>query len=249
MAEPRGRMAAGPVLRLIAGAACVGLAIVLASAWGSLPETGSRLAGLVEERLAETGVTSRVTAVLLGFRGYDTLLEVTVLLVAAAAVRGVAAGARTEPVHIRGPAVAALLRLIAPLGILLSAYVVWRGGHAAGGAFQAAAMLGGGVIALALGGIPLLRHVRPGALRALLAFGPAAFLAVAVAGALAGGAFLRIPGRIGGATITGIEVALTLSLGLALVLLLGETLPAPRPDGIAGPDGEGEEEAEEDGPS
>ncbi|MDX1393081.1 MAG: MnhB domain-containing protein [Gemmatimonadota bacterium] len=241
--ESGGRPGAGPLLRIVAGAVCAGLAGLIASAYWSLPDVASRVAPLVEESLAATGVASRVTAVLLAFRGYDTLLEVTVLLVAASAVHAVSAGENPGPVFTRGPAVDALLRLIAPLGVLLATYIVWRGSRAAGGAFQAGATLGGAVIALALGGVAVLSHVRPAVLRRLLVFGPAVFLGVGVVGLVTGAPFLEVPSDIGGIVIAAIEVALTLSIGLALVYLLGETLPGglarpPRPGASSDDSGE-----------
>ncbi len=47
----------------------------------TLPQNTPGLAILVAENLKTTGVTNPVTAVLLNYRGYDTLLELTVLLV------------------------------------------------------------------------------------------------------------------------------------------------------------------------
>lgn len=43
---------------------------------------GTRLAELALERVPESGVSNPVTAVLLNFRSYDTLLELAVLLAA-----------------------------------------------------------------------------------------------------------------------------------------------------------------------
>ena len=61
--------------------AALALAVAAALSWGALdlPRTDG-VAPLVERRLDESGVSNPVTAVLLNFRGYDTLLEITVLL-------------------------------------------------------------------------------------------------------------------------------------------------------------------------
>ncbi len=235
----RARPGRGPVTRLLAMAGCTGLAVVLASVVWPLPETGPSLAPLVETSLADTGVSSRVTAVLLAFRGYDTLLEVTVLFVAAVAIRSMSSKSAPHPAHVRGRALHALLRLIAPLAILLAAYFVWLGSHAPGGAFQAGAVLGGAGIALALGGVAVLGAVPPTAVRALAALGPGVFVGVGVGGLLADGAFLRYPPELASLTIFAIEAVLTVSIGLALLLLLGEAW-SPAAPGSQEPTGSGD---------
>ncbi|MDP3892698.1 hydrogenase subunit MbhD domain-containing protein, partial [Nocardioides sp.] len=66
---------------IIAAMATLGLALVLLDL-GSTTSADHRPAGLVADRVGESGVEHPVTAVLLNFRSYDTLLEVAVLLVA-----------------------------------------------------------------------------------------------------------------------------------------------------------------------
>jgi multisubunit Na+/H+ antiporter MnhB subunit len=64
------------------------LPLILALAAGlgytvlSLPDQAQGLQGAVADQLEKSGVTNPVTAVLLNFRGYDTLLEMVVLLFA-----------------------------------------------------------------------------------------------------------------------------------------------------------------------
>jgi multisubunit Na+/H+ antiporter MnhB subunit len=75
------------------------VAAALVWARTELPARGPQLAERVLARVPETGVGNPVTAVLLDFRGYDTLLEVAVLVLALVAVRslgGLAAGAPGE---------------------------------------------------------------------------------------------------------------------------------------------------------
>ena len=64
--------------KLGVGLLSLGLAGVLAWAWfvAISAGAGERLAGIVMVRLEESGVGNPVTAVLLNFRAYDTLLEV-----------------------------------------------------------------------------------------------------------------------------------------------------------------------------
>ena len=223
MVDRPGRSGRGA--RALVAFGCAGLALALAWTVSALPSEATGLGPLVESRLEETGVESRVTAVLLAFRGYDTLFEVMVLLVAALGVRAISAAVPPHPGHVRGPALRALLRIIAPVGILLAGYIVWRGSHGAGGAFQAGAILGGAGIALALGGVRVLRLAPRRLVLALWVLGPAVFLAVGVAGLASTGSFLGVPPGRGALAIATIEATVTLSIGLALVVLLGEALP------------------------
>ena len=55
----------------------------------TLPPFSDRMQRLVASNMAVSGVENPVTAVLLNFRGYDTLLEIGVLLLAALSVLSV----------------------------------------------------------------------------------------------------------------------------------------------------------------
>ena len=67
---------------LLAGAVALSILVV------GLPTAG--LGEQVAARMPESGVRSPVTAVLLNFRGYDTFLEMLVLLLAVLGVRSAA---------------------------------------------------------------------------------------------------------------------------------------------------------------
>ena len=74
-------------------AVSLGAALFAALLGAALLELGSpaaTLAPLVAGTLAQSGVTHPVTAVLLNFRGYDTLLEIAVLLIALIGLTAVA---------------------------------------------------------------------------------------------------------------------------------------------------------------
>jgi multisubunit Na+/H+ antiporter MnhB subunit len=77
----------------VAGALALSLGMALTAAIIDLPEPAIALGARVAAHLPESGVRHPVTAVLLNFRGYDTLLEVAVLLLA---VLGVLALPPTE---------------------------------------------------------------------------------------------------------------------------------------------------------
>ena len=180
------------------------------------PLPALRLPAMVAANMAQSGVTHPVTAVLLNFRGYDTLLEVAVLLLpllgmlALAPARPTSAG--RAPVE---PVLATLARLLAPLMILVAGYLLWAGAHQPGGAFPAAAVLAAAGVLLHLAGL-LPAWASPGwVLRLGLAGAFLVFLAVAAA-LLAKGSLLQFPPAWAGALILLIEAGLTLSLGLVL---------------------------------
>lgn len=209
--------------RLLVAGLCIALGTAAANAMLHLPPPAVRLAAEVNAELGGSGVTQAVTAVLLNFRGYDTLLEIAVLL---AALFGVldAAGGRADRRYLAGAPQALLqstARLLRPLVVLVAGYLLWAGTYRAGGAFQAGAVLAAGAVLLYLSGLlPALG--KPGAaLRAGMVGGFLVFLAVAAL-ALARASLLQYPTQHAGALIFLIEAALTPSLGLMLAgLFLG----------------------------
>jgi len=202
-----------------------GVGGMLAWAIWSLPTVAAGLSVQVRERLPESGVRAEVTAVLLNFRGYDTLLEVAVLL---AALLGVWHLGRFRLPRIGlapGSVMETLVRVLVPVMILVTGYVLWLGGHAAGGAFQAGALLAGaGVLLLAVRPEALALQDHAG-LRTLLVAGAAAFVLVAGAVMLGGRAPLEYPPAQAGRLILLIEAASTLSIGLTLTLLFAGGRP------------------------
>jgi multisubunit Na+/H+ antiporter MnhB subunit len=209
-------------LTVIALAATLGGALLAAVL--TLPASTGELPARVADNLAASGVAHPVTAVLLNFRGYDTLLEVAVLIIALLGIL-TAAGPRPPTLPETGdPILRTLARLATPLMILAAGYLLWAGAFRPGGAFQAGAVLAAAAVLLNLAG--LLANWSPPhwPLRLGLAGGFAVFLAVA-AGALVHGKLLAYPTEWAGALILLIETGLTVSLGLLLAglfLLLGQ---------------------------
>lgn len=202
---------------------------VLAPGVAALPSSGGGLSDSVAARLADTGVSQPVTAVLMSFRGYDTLLETMVLLVAAAGAWTLHAAeplASGEP-----PGLLLLSSLLAPLVVLLAGYLVWRGSHAPGGAFQAGAVLAGGAVVLAYSRRASLLGVPSGVVRTLVVLGPASFLALAAVPAAFGGQLLEYPRAWSAVLVTAEEVVLAVSIGVTLALFL----PLRRPGSSGGP--------------
>jgi len=184
-------------------------------------ETGSELPRLLRSNLSASGVEHPVTAVLLNFRSYDTLLEIAVLVIAAMVGTSMARTRSLEDPELRtaDTLLRALLRWLVPLMLLLAAYLLWAGADRPGGAFQAGAMLAATGVLMRLTGMPL-DFLRPGLLlRIGLVLGFALFLLVGLASAIAGEAFLAYPPGLSKALILSIEAVLTLSIGMILLAL------------------------------
>ncbi|MDA0991373.1 MAG: DUF4040 domain-containing protein, partial [Verrucomicrobia bacterium] len=139
------RHRAAPILlRGIAAVGCLALALLLSVA---IRDTWHEPAGLTERvtiNLPQSDVANPVTAVILNFRGYDTLLEIGVLLIAVMAIltlrgRGNPLAEQTTD----DPVLGLFVRWLQPVGVLTAVYFVWAGTKETGGAFQAGALLAG----------------------------------------------------------------------------------------------------------
>ncbi len=208
-----------PRIALVAAVctACAALAVVLALAMLALPPRPNALAGLVVATTPSSGVAHPVTAVLLNFRGYDTLLEIAVLLAAGFGILACRDETASPPLAPTAsvPLLQSLARLLTPPAIVVAGYLLWHGAYAPGGAFQAAAVLGAAGVLLNLSGLAP-GWGEPGlALRCALGAGFALFVAVA-AWSLPSGALLRYSPEWAGLLILLIESGLTISLGLVL---------------------------------
>jgi len=164
---------------------------------------------------AQSGVSHSVTAVLLNYRSYDTLLEIAVLLLALLAILAVVGDAPVSPPRAAHPVLQTLARLATPLMVVVAVYLLWAGAFRPGGAFQAGAVLAAAAVLLHLVGLapgwsrPRLR------LRLGLVAGFVVFLVMAAA-LLPQGALLQYPRAMAGGLILLIEGGLTLSLALIL---------------------------------
>lgn len=225
----------GPrALRLSLGAA---LAICgLGLAWLSLDAGGrpAHLANVIAARIPETGASNPVTAVLLDFRAFDTLLEITVLVTAMAGVwsldRGSRDFGRTRSEVGRMPVLEALMRFAVPVAVLTSVYLIWVGTTGPGGAFQAGSLLAGAAVLLTLSGILRPPTAGSAAVRAVAAGGLAAFVLVGVALLPWTGGFLTYPAGSAHRFYVGIESLLTLAIAVVLVELFADVPALPDPD-------------------
>jgi multisubunit Na+/H+ antiporter MnhB subunit len=112
-----------------------------------------------------------------------------------------------------------LSRLLAPVLILVAAYLLWAGAHAPGGAFQAGSLLGAAGVLLLLAGWrpPAGPRARPWQL--VVVAGPWVFVGLAAFSLLIGGRLLEYPPAQAGVLILALETAATVSIGVTLTAL------------------------------
>jgi multisubunit Na+/H+ antiporter MnhB subunit len=211
------------------GIGILSLALLAGLSWAVLwlpaKPTGLTAESLV--KLPESGVTNPVTAVLLNYRGYDTLLEVGVLLLAIVGVWSLRRGEWPAGDLRDRPLLMSLLRVLLPVLVLAAGYLLWIGAFAPGGAFQGGALLGGALVLVMLGGLARRFMQRDRLLRFGLALGVLGFAAVCAVTKLLTGGLLQYPAGSGGTWIMVIESAALISIGLTLGLLYLGGRPAP----------------------
>jgi multicomponent Na+:H+ antiporter subunit B len=232
--------------RLLVTLALAAAAIPMLAGVAGLPRPGDPSAPIhrhvaahyIEEGGRETGADNRVTAVLLGYRAFDTFGEVMVIFAALAAVVAVlspvassppgAASPRTgQPVPI-SPVVAYVLRLTAPLIAAFAVYVILRGHVSPGGGFQGGVILGALLVLLSVvlgrgSNRPLLA---PALVRWLQPAAPITFLIVALAGLALTGSILGLPadpGWLRHFMMLGLEIGIGIGGG-AIILGLFQLL-------------------------
>lgn len=109
----------------------------------------------VEHGRDDTGATNIVTAVVVGYRAFDTLGEVTVLFVAALGLGAVltasGGGTKRRDVEPASLVLATGSRFFFPLIILFGAYVFLHGHLTPGGGFQGGAVVASAFLLLYLG--------------------------------------------------------------------------------------------------
>jgi len=204
------------MIRVALGFLVAAIFATLAMTIITLPPVAPGLSEAVDAALPDSAIPNPVTAALLDFRSYDTLLEVAVLLLAATAIRSVRRG---KPPSLRedDEILGFFARLLVPLMILIAGYLLVTGFDAPGGAFQAGAVLAAAGILRLLAGqsVPLRDDSLPG--RLALVIGLALFLAAGVTGMLAANAFLDHPDSFAGTVVLVLEVGVSVSVALALL--------------------------------
>lgn len=177
------------------------------------------LAENVEASMKDSGVSHPVTAVLLNFRGYDTLLEMVVLLLVIVAVRSSVPRPTLPARSGAGRVLSQLTGWLSPFLIVVAGYLLWVGSSAPGGAFQAGATLAGVGVLLIMASPERIPRVGPVLLGSSLIAGALAFIVVALLGLVVEGHLLRYPPRWASALILTIEAVATLSIAATLIAL------------------------------
>jgi multisubunit Na+/H+ antiporter MnhB subunit len=234
---------------LAVGVACAALAAALMRVVWTL-DGPPGLAPRVEAELPVSGVRSGVTAVLLDFRAYDTLLEVAVLVAAAVAIWSLERGRPASPPPLSTtaePVLTALLRGVVPVIVLASVYLVWRGSHAPGGAFQGGALLGGATVLLLAAGVVRAPAPTYWPVRAAVTVGLGAFVALAAGTLAASGSLLRYPAGAAYPMIVALELVVAFSIAAILADLFVD-VPAVDQDSADGDDVEPTPRAPDPGP-
>lgn len=200
------------VLLLSAMAVWLGYAVL------GLESASAGLGEMVASNLDSSGVSNPVTAVLLNFRGYDTLLEMSVLLVALLGVWSLG-GKSPQQASAAALLLSHLQQFLVPVLIMVSGYLLWSGAHAPGGAFQAGALLGAAGVLSLLSGWRLEKKFIGMPLRAILAMGLGIFVLLAALPLFGRDNFLQYPQSMAGLFIFLIEASATLSIGATLTAL------------------------------
>jgi multicomponent Na+:H+ antiporter subunit B len=145
----------------------------------------------------ELGAANLVTSVVVTYRGLDTLGEVTVLFLSAAAVglllglsarSGAPEGESRRPKTAASELVQTTVQYLLPIIFLFGAYIFINGHLTPGGGFQGGAVIASGILLLFLG-LPYakLRHTLLGLLESLSGF---SYVVVGVFGLILAGGFL-----------------------------------------------------------
>lgn len=216
----------GATLRVLTALLCAGISLGLAVAVLSLPDPAPTLAPMAAANLPATGLGNGVTAVLLAYRAFDTLLEKVVLLLSLIGVWSLAPdrawGGRPGPRRVVRPdgALVFLTQLLPPVGIVVAIYIFWAGADEPGGAFPGGTILAAMWILSMLAGLVEVPAISRRSLRVVLVLGAALFFAVGLAGFFVADAFLAYPMGYAKPLILVIEAALVLSIAAILGMLV-----------------------------
>lgn len=195
-------------------------ALVFALGWAllRLPLPVDTAGEAALQALPGTGIGNPVTAVLLLFRGYDTLLELAVLLVAwlgAGVVQSIGQP-RAPAAPAAMPMLPGLLAAVVPGAVLVGGYLLHAGGRAPGGAFQAGAVLAAAGVLLGLTGRLAPIHEPLPLQRLVLVLSVLVFIVLGWWDVPRGAAVMQLPGTW---SVYAVEAAMTVSIALVLVLL------------------------------
>ncbi|HKL51562.1 MAG TPA: Na(+)/H(+) antiporter subunit B [Wenzhouxiangellaceae bacterium] len=169
--------------------------------------------------LPETGLGNPITGVLLAFRGFDTLIEMAVLLTAFVGSRVITTRSRLSVTTVSGfelPLVRTLVAVILPLAVLIGMHLLWIGSDQPGGAFQAGSVLAGSGVLLLLTGTLLPASRSRALVRLALVAGVGALCLLVLAPLALGDGPMAYLGR---GSLLFAETAMMISIAVTLTLL------------------------------
>jgi multisubunit Na+/H+ antiporter MnhB subunit len=212
--------------RLFAATLCLLVAAALAGVVLLLPDQGPSLAPQSMEHLPETGLGNPVTAVLIAYRSFDTMLEKVVLVLAVVGVWSLAADRNWggAPGEIRAerpePTLAFFAQVLAPIGLLVGVHIFWVGADEPGGAFQGGAILAAMWMIVMIARLTEAPQANALWLRIALVAGPIVFLVAGAAGAVVAGGFFAYPPGLAKPLILFIETFMTFTIAVTLAMLV-----------------------------
>jgi len=178
-------------LALLAGLGAIFMALLVTYE----PDTALNLTALyyAENTARELGAANIVTAIVVTYRGLDTLGEVTVLFLASTIVGLVLSmGNKSEQDHANLVPVGELLttgsRFLAPLVMLLGVYIFVNGHLTPGGGFQGGAVIASGALLLLLA--DPLKHFSHTLISVVESFAGVSYVLIGVLGLVLAGGFL-----------------------------------------------------------
>jgi len=142
----------------------------------------------IEKGREETGAVNMVTSVVINYRGFDTLGEVTVLFVAAIGLGAVLTNRRKKEKREIEPASLVLYtgcRFLFPLILLFGAYIFIHGHLTPGGGFQGGAIVASAFVLMYMGCRG--RRISETASKAVESLGGMVFIATGLVGLAVGG--------------------------------------------------------------
>jgi multisubunit Na+/H+ antiporter MnhB subunit len=225
----RFKILVGALAALVAGAVAAAVLMLPYPSPSLAPEAAAAADG------AGAGLGNPITAVLMSYRSFDTMLEKIVLILAVIGVWSVspdkAWGGAPAPFRRSKPyaPMVFLAQLLAPVGVLIGIHLFWTGANAPGGAFQGGALLAAMWMAIMMARLAQPPRVDAQWLRLALVAGPAVFLISGLAGKLVAGSFFAYPPGIAKPIILFIEAFMLLSIAAALPMLVAGP-PSERAD-------------------
>jgi multisubunit Na+/H+ antiporter MnhB subunit len=218
----------GAPFKILAATLALLVAGVLAAAILTLPDPPPTLAPQAAEAAdgPGAGLGNPITAVLMSYRTFDTMLEKVVLILAVVGVWSVGAdqawGGAPAPLGRPRPqrAMVLLARMLAPVGVVIGLHIAWVGADAPGGAFQGGALLAAMWMAAMMARLTEPPRINARWLRLALFSGPAVFLIIGLAGVVLAGNFFAYPASFAKPLILFIEAFMVLSIALALPMLV-----------------------------